>query len=336
MNDYGTVRSWITSLKACGKAFEGSTTERRYVFWLSLFCNHVGMNPDELFLSFSEKIRFGGFQGMQEVRTALNDFVVHLQDKGYSRNSIAQAVAAVKSFFSHNGLPIKYAVPREEPAEPRLPTPEEIATLYSLVDRVCPMNAMYVKAFILIAKDSGLSVDTVLRLEWEKPQSTGAERPFPSIAEQIETGAVPVHVRVSRKKTGVKHDSFLGEEAVSALKILYEESGARGRLIPLRDDYIRHRLRRACRVGKIPPISPQLLRKFFITRMKLAPRLVGKNLDEKAKHLVHYLHGWDVIVEYMAEHTRSRVERAYFIPPWEILAELYTLHYDAIRIFRRG
>jgi len=333
LKDYQVVRAWLTSLRADGKAAPGSSTERRYLFWLGMFCDFVKMDPERLFFDFAGKLRSGNFMDAQEVRMTLNEFVVYLQDrKGYSRNSVAQAIAAIKSFFGYNGLPIKYSVRGEERAEPRLPTPDEIAAVYSSVEKVCPVNGGYVKAFILVAKDSGLSADTILRLEWDKPQSVGGERPYPSIAEQLETGVTPIHLRVSRKKTGVKHDSFLGEEAISALKALYE-SGPKGRLIPLRDDYIRHRLRRACRVAGISPISPQLLRKFFITRMKLAPRLI--NSEGRAKSLEHYLHGWDVIVEYMAEHSRSKVERAYFIPPWEILAELYTMHYDAIRIFKK-
>lgn len=327
------VRAWLTSLKASGKAGPGSTTEKRYVSWLKSFCDFVGMDPEKLFLDFSEKLRSGNFQDFQRVKTILNEYVVYLQERrGYSRNSIAQAIAAVKSFFSHNGLPIKYGVSGEEAAESRLPTHEEIATMYNFIDRVCPTHADYVKAFVMVAKDSGLSVDTILRLEWDKPQAAGGERPYPSILEQLETGVKPVHLRVVRKKTRVKHDSFLGEEAISSLMKIVEGGKAVGRLIPLRDDYLRHRLRRACKVARIPSISPQLLRKFFITNMKLAPKRIS--LGDSSFRPLEYYHGWDIIVEYMAEHSRSKVERAYFIPPLEILAKMYTLYYDAIRIFR--
>jgi len=327
------VKVWLTSLKAKGKASSDSTTERMYLFWLNKFCDFVKMSAEDLFKDFSSKLRSGDFQEVRKVNIILDNFVVYLQEKkGYSRNSVAQAIAAIKSFFSHNGVPIKYIISGEESAEPRLPTPDEIASMYNAIDRVSKMHSDLIKAFIMIAKDSGLSADTIYRLEWDRPQSIGGERPYLSIREQLETGVNPIHIRIIRKKTSVKHDSFLGEESIRDLKVLYDSGRATGRIIPLRDDYVRNRLRKACRVAKIYSISPQLLRKFFITRMKLAPTLV--NIAEKNTSLEHYLHGWDIIVEYMAEHSRPKVERRYFIPPPEILAQLYSLHYDAIRIFK--
>jgi len=328
LKKFESVESWLMALRAAGKAPPGSITERAYLRWLDMFCDFSGLNPDEIVRQVKNP---DDMWAVQKFRQKLNEFVVFLQERrGYQRNTIAQAVAAIQSFLSYNGVAVKYPFTWVDSAEPRLPTPEELVKIYDALEKVCRKHLEEVRAFMLIAKDSGLSANTILNLTWDRPQAAGSERPYPSIAEQLETGVKPIHIRVMRKKTEVKHDSFLGEEAIRELKILYEESGGIGRIIPLRDDYIRHRLLRACKVAKVYPVSPQLLRKFFITRMKLAPVLVKTDLPERYR--VPY-DVWNAIVEYMAEHIRPKVERTYFKPFLEILGELYEAHYDAIRIF---
>ena len=333
LKSYESVRIWLTSLRASGKALPGSKTERLYLYWLGKFCDFTGLNPDQLIREWKRCLRSEDFEESQKPRLMLDEFVVYLQErKGYKRNTVGQAVAAIKSFFARHNLAIKYEFSWEDTAEARLPSPEELASVYEAVEEVCKKHVEEVRAFILIAKDSGLSAKTILELEWDRPQSAGGERPFPSIVEQLEEGKVPIHIRVERGKTKVKHDTFLGEEAIRGLSILYEKTGGHGRIIPLRDDYIRHRLRRASREAGVEPISPQLIRKFFITRMKLAPALVRVDLGE---FRIPY-DAWAAIVERMAEHSGPKVERAYFKPPPEVLAKLYLAHYDAIRIFKKG
>jgi len=328
LREFESVRAWMTALRAAGKAPPGSVTERAYLRWLGMFCEFSALNPDDIVRQLKSP---DDLWAVQKFRQRLNEFVVFLQErKGYQRNTIGQAVAAIQSFLAYNGIAIKYPFSWVDSAEPRLPTPEELVKVYEALGDVCRKHLEEVRAFMLMAKDSGLSANTILSLAWDRPQAAGGERPYPSIAEQLETGVRPIHLRVVRRKTGVRHDSFLGEEAIRALKVLYEGSGGVGRIIPLRDDYIRHRLLRACRVARVYPVSPQLLRKFFITRMKLAPVLVKADLP--SEYRVPY-DVWNAIVEYMAEHVRPKVERAYFKPFLEVLGELYEAHYDAIRIF---
>jgi integrase len=67
-------------------------------------------------------------------------------------------------------------------------------------------------------------------------------------------------------------------------------------------------------------LTPKMLRKFFITRMKMAR--------------VRDLHpaAWDSMVEHMAEHAISRVQRAYFILSPEELERHYVENYGAIEV----
>jgi len=330
---YESVKSWLLSLKASGRGSE--ETLRKYLFWLGIFCNLHNTDPDTIVQERLRSMASGDIMAMQKLKSMLDGFVVHLEERrGLRRNSIAQAVYAVKSFLTHNGLPVKYTFSFEEGIGGRLPTPEEILTVYKMLEKTSEKNVEELRAFLLVAKDSGLSLSTILSLRWESQQSAWGERPYPSISQQLETGVNPIHVRVVRGKTGVKHDSFMGEESIEALRVLYEKHGGRGLLIPLRDGYIRGRLVRACRLSKIEPFSPQMLRKFFNTRMKLAPTIL-ENVSLQQGYRV-YMDVWANIVEYMSEHSRSRVEKAYFIPPVEVLRGLYLAHYDALRIFPKN
>jgi integrase len=327
---YESVKSWLNSLKASGRG--SGETLRKYLFWLGAFCDLHNTDPDAIIQERLRSMASGDLMAMQRLKSMLDSFVIHLEERrGLRRNSIAQAVYAVKSFLAHNGLPVKYTFSFEEGVGGRLPTPEEILAVYNALDKVSEKHCEELKAFVLVAKDSGLSLSTILSLRWEAPQSAWGERPYPSIAQQLEAGANPIHVRVVRRKTGVKHDTFMGEESIAALRVLYEKHGGRGLLIPLRDAYIRGRLARACRLARVEPFGPQMLRKFFNTRMKLAPAML-ENVSLQQGYRV-YMDVWANLVEYMCEHSRSRVEKAYFIPPPEVLRELYLAHYDALRIF---
>jgi hypothetical protein len=309
------LEGWYTSLRASGRCRDGSSTWGAYRRWLLDFCNHAGLEPAGLVAEAAS-----GVQGLSRVKSLLASYILELERRGLSQNTRAQAAASVKSFLSHHGIRLVYNVPAQEPMARRLPEPGEIArVVQSLLVPETPARAE-AAAFILVAKDSGLSASTILSLTWD-----GGQPHHEPIGSQLARGRIPVHIRVRRSKTGVVHDSFIGREGVWGLRRLLRACGverpedASGRVFRHGRQAVYMLVRRAAESAGVA-LTPKMLRKFFITRMKMAR--------------VRDLHpaAWDSMVEHMAEHAISRVQRAYFILSPEELERHYVENYGAIEV----
>jgi integrase len=303
------LRRWHESLLAEEKCRPGSTTWEIYRRWALDFSESTGVS-------------LGEFLGMpnEEKRELLKRYILVLKERGLSTNTRAQALAAIKSFLRHNDVFVQFSVKTEAPMPKDLVRPEEIlGLLRGLEARPTPVTVA-TAAFVLVAKDSGLSIATLLSLTWE-----GGSPYYVPIRVQLAKDSVPIHVRVRRGKTGVVHDSFIGPEGAWGLRRLLEyhriePARASGNIFPLERKVIYMTMYRySKKSGR--PISPKDLRKFFITRMKLA------------RTEIHPA-AWDIMVEHMAEHSVGRVQYAYFqsqLSP-ERLKEYYMASYGAIRL----
>jgi len=308
------LNEWYSSLRLSGKCRPGSSTWEIYRRWIEDFVRTTGVGLEDLLKLAKEG----------KLKPVLAQYSLNLEERGLSVNTRAQAIAAIKSFLSHHNVFIKLPVPTQEPM-PKAPLePEPIRRLCeALAERSGRVKAGAVKAavlaFILVAKDSGLSISTLLSLTWE-----GGAPYHEPIRDQLAGERMPIHVRVRRAKTGVVHDSFIGPEGAWGLRNLLsylrkKPKDAEGPLFPLdRKDVYMMMYIYSKRLGRL--ITPKDLRKFFITRMKMAR--------------IPDLHpaAWDVMVEHMAEHAVSRVQRAYFLISPDVLKKYYMESYDAIRI----
>ncbi len=306
------LQEWYSSLRLSGKCRPGSSTWEIYRRWMEDFVRTTSIGPGELL-----RVAREGPPG--RLKQILADYAIRLEERGLSVNTRAQALAAIKSFLSHHDVYVKFPVPYQEPISKAPVDPESIRALLMALDgRSDPVKDIVI-AFILAAKDSGLSIATLLSLTWE-----GGGQYHTPIRTQLAMGSVPIHVRVRRGKTGVVHDSFFGPEGIWGLRRVLERmrmkpEEARGPVFPLNRKVIYMTMYRySKKIGR--PITPKDLRKFFITRMKLAR--------------VPDLHpaAWDAMVEYMAEHEIGRIQRAYFIISPEDLKKYYMVSYEAIRV----
>jgi hypothetical protein len=302
------LMEWYYSLRMSGKCRPGSSTWEIYRRWIEDFVRTTGVGLDELLNLAKEG----------KLKPVLAQYVLNLEERKLSVNTRAQAISAIKSFLSHHNIYVKFPVATEEPL-PKAPVdPDSIRKLLMELTKRKSVLTAITTAFVMVAKDSGLSTATLLSLTWE-----GGEPYHTPVRVQLAQEAVPIHVRVRRGKTGVVHDSFIGPEGIWGLRYLLENlqmspQEASGAIFPVDRKLIYMTMYRySSKAGRV--ITPKDLRKFFITRMKMA----RTELHPAA---------WDVMVEHMAEHAVGRVQRAYFLISPEVLKKYYMESYDAIRV----
>jgi hypothetical protein len=235
-------------------------------------------------------------------------------------NTIATAVAAVRSFYKSNYMPLlDVSVPTPFPLrESKVPTPQELRAICDIAD---DEKDHLIKAWILCQAESGMSNIDLHKLELESKWCHSTE--FGYIREQLKDGTVPLHIHIVREKTMASglgwYDTFFGKWAVEALKEYVDFS--KPRLFDVSDRTIQLKLREiSIKAGvgtEKVPVRPYDLRKYLNTRLKLA----GMN---------------ETLVEYMMGHSLGRVKGAYFVPPVIELRKVYTQYYPYISIGSRN
>jgi len=237
-----------------------------------------------------------------------------------SPNTVATAVAAVRSFYKANYMPlVEVSVPTPYPIrEAKVPTPKELRAMVDICD---DEKDILTKAWILCQAESGISNIDLHKLELESKWCHSAELGY--IGEQLKNGTVPLHIHIVREKTMTSglgwYDTFLGERACEALKEYVDFS--KPCLFDVSDRTIQLKIREiSMKAGvgsKEVPVRPYDLRKYFNTRLKLA----GLN---------------ETICEYFMGHSLGRVKGAYFVPPVMELRKIYTRYYPYISIGNRS
>ncbi len=124
---------------------------------------------------------------------------------------------------------------------------------------------------------------------------------FGQIKEEFEKGLEPLHIHIVRKKTMTEHDTFLGQDGLTFLRLYVAEVSPEktDALFPLTSRTVETIVKtRSIKVGIAPPVTPHRLRSFFKTYLTLI------KVPEE-------------VVEYWMGH-RQRYSGAYMIPPVDI------------------
>jgi len=302
MESSESVRRLMSSIAARRGGRVSDSTRDTFLWGIRRFCDFAGKDPDELIRERLRDMRSDDVFVRRRHEELVARFAQHLRDKGYTSNTVATAVGAVRSLYRTNYLPlVEVSVPSGRPErEYKVPTREELAAA------VKATRNPRLRAFVVVAKDCGMGLQDLLRLGPRDGSPT-----FGSIRRQIDEGRVPVHVRMTREKTGVAYDTFLGDDAVRALRDWVGLSG--DRFFAVTRQAIQIGMARLGRRLGWKQFSPHCLRKFFRTQLSLA----GVN---------------EAVVEYMMGHSLGRIRGAYLVPPAQELARIYAEHYDALRL----
>src|SRR5208283_1786613 len=187
---------------------------------ISHYSKRVGLSPDSLISEAKDETDVGRPERIAEHVKALEEYVGELQDQGLTPSTVANYIKALRSLFRANGLEIKlpHALPRRVVYKDRAPKPEELQRLLAVAE-------LRGKVIISVLALGGFREGTLVQLRYRH------------VREDLEKGIVPVHVHVESEITKGRYheyDSFLGEEAVTYLRLYLQarREGSIHRMIP--------------------------------------------------------------------------------------------------------
>ncbi len=313
MEKYLSVARWHDKLRV--KSGGETGTFRVWSHYLKMFCEKVAhKNPDELIAERKRHMKSDDEFVRRQHEELVTKFVLYLQKNGAPPNTVKTAVAGIRSFYSANYLPLMAVeTPRSIPVRRvRIPTPEDLR-------RACEAADPVAKAYILCAKDCGMSISDMLRisLNWTSPL-------YGTVRQQLNKNMAPIHLYVVREKTKVSFNTFLGPDAIQSLKELETLNllSQDNVIFKCTGETIRNMLERASVKAKLGyKLLPHSIRKFFSTYLKLA----GVN---------------EALVEHWQGHSLGTVRGAYFFPQTEEatlprikeMAKIYMEIYRAIKV----
>jgi len=308
---FESVQRWHAKLKAKSGGRDTST-QRVWDHYLGIFCEKVAKkSPDELIEERRQHLKSDDELVRRQHEELVTKFILELQGQGAPPNTVNTAVTGIRSFYSANYLPLTtIETPRGIAVRSvRIPTPGDLKA-------VCEVAEPMIKAYVLCAKDSGMSISDMLRLnlDWESPL-------YGSLKQQLIEGRTPLHLHVVREKTAISFNTFFGPDAIQSLK---EWEPPSKRLFSCTDKTIRNRLRHASQKAKLSYVlQSHSLRKYFSTYLKLA----GVN---------------EALVEHWQGHSLGAVRGAYFFPQTEEavlprieeMGKIYMQAYGSIAVLR--
>jgi len=210
MKKFDPVQSWLDNV---AYSHSGSkSTEENYRYQIKIFCEFIGRTAAEILEDY-EKSNDREFR--RKYARYLRAFISNLYRKDYAVNAVKAKVAALKSFFKYNDLPLGY-VPmarKKITYHNRDITKEEIINILKISS---PRD----RAFFCIMAQTGLRPGTLCSLKIKHVQP------------DFEKGIIPCKIDVPAETAKGEYHSyftFMGPESVKHLKAYL---ATRGRIGP--------------------------------------------------------------------------------------------------------
>jgi len=310
LNKQDSIKRMLTNISAKKGRSVSEATRRTYFIYIRRFCDfYGGRTPDELIEERKSDSKSDDIFINRRHEEKLKEFADYFREEGYSSNTIATAAGAVKSLYASNYHPmVQVNIPSGQTIrEPKIPTKEELAQVIDMAHM--PWHG----AFMMLNKECGISLGDMLALRFIDGSPI-----YGSIKDQLKKGQVPIHLKIIREKTGVKYDTFLGEDSFELLNNAkffpdISSKSPNKRLFAYSTSTIQDAMRKLGSKLEWTKFSPGSLRKWFRTQLTL-----------------HDCN--DALIEYMMGHLLGRVRGAYLVPPAQKLIEIYEKHYDALRL----
>ena len=301
LNTQDSIKRMLTSISAKkGRAVSESTRET-YFIYLRRFCDFCDKTPDELISERKIQWKSEDIFIRRSQEEKVKEFTEYLREEGYSSNTIATAVGAIKSLYTSNYHPLMQVnIPSGNPTRIyKIPTKEELTQV--IESAYIPWHA----AFMTLTKDCGISLQDMLSLK----ESDGSPI-YGTIKDQLKNGQVPIHLNITREKTQFKYHTFLGEDSFETMNNMPFH---KMRLFPYSDSTIQDAMKNMGDKLGWTSFTPYSLRKWFRTQL---------TLDDMN----------DALIETMMGHSLGRVKAAYLVPPPQKLMEIYEKHYPALKL----
>jgi len=209
--EFKEVEKWLI-----GKAKE---TKKVYLIALNTYCKYRGLNPKQL-IDEIEEDRKKPRRERGEVEFKLKEFhewLLNEKDKmmggwkprkvgkkGLSPKRANMIVNTVRSFYKINGFPVlNLRLPKAPPLKKNHKLTLRAEHVKKLVDHSPTIRD---KAIILMLFQSGMDISTLISLN------------YGDVARGLENDECPLAIHVVRKKAGIEYTTFIGRDAIDALK----------------------------------------------------------------------------------------------------------------------
>ena len=260
----------------------------------------------------------------EQDRLAENDvkgFVDYLQAKGKSNNSVRLYVAAVQNFLKYKQIVLSTSFFK-------IPAPNEMKEngkhewhKIQIKQFIDAASSYRDKAIILCMFQSGLAVNEICILNYSDVQ------------EELESGILPICLKLVRQKTDVSFKTFFGRDAVKYLKLYLE---TRGKLAPTDPLFVKERDRGEAR---LTPIIIQQTFNEIAKKLDFIKQKGGYNPARphslRAAFESQLINKIDVILRnFWMGHAIGGVAKAYLSMPTEEMRQLYMTAEEYLKIER--
>ncbi|MEE8400852.1 MAG: tyrosine-type recombinase/integrase [Candidatus Hydrothermarchaeaceae archaeon] len=210
--------TWIKSFNS------KSTTETYLSGWNKYLEYHSEANggpttPTQL-LNVAIKDKKKPIENRGAIEEDINGFVQWALKKQIAPGSVRQYITALRSFYDFYGYPLirkKLKIPKN--VKKATVKPENIKIEYrpKQVKKLLDVTkSLRDKAVELGIFQSGMDASTIASLNYSH------------IKEELEAGTMPLMVKLVRPKEGILYRTFLGNDAVGAIKLYLNERKSRG------------------------------------------------------------------------------------------------------------
>jgi len=287
------------------------------------FLSFIGKNPDELVVQRQHDLLNKDIKTQRTIETKFLAFIAKKRKDGYSISTQQIIYASIRSFFEVHYFPLRMRrgdYPKGDCDGVRRATLE--AVLKILYDEKA-RNKTTEKAMVLFLKDCGLRISDARRLN------------YGDIAEQLERGATLIQINIITQKTKLLAKTFIGQEAIEALKTYIEERKRGSRRVEPEAITNESPLFRTWTSGKVKRIPrgsfSSVIRQAFLRNgeKKMSAHSLRKKLQTDLERAGMNSNWIDQILGHQLINSRD----AYSLPTDEELREAYEKAYHYIRVY---
>jgi len=335
LSEFKEVKKWLI-----GKAKE---TKKVYLIALNIYCKYRGLNPKQL-IDEIEEDRKKPRRERGEVEFKLKEFhewLLNEKDKmqggwkprkvgkkGISPKRANMIVNTIRSFYKTNGFPVlNLKLPKAPPLKKNHKLTLRAEHVKKLVDHAPTIRD---KAIILMLFQSGMDVSTLISLN------------YGDVARGLEDNECPLAIHVVRKKAGIEYTTFMGRDAIDALKAyLNKRRQKQGNIKYNEPLFVKERELNGDKRITRNAIDKMLKQVAFLSGIVSKEEMENADMNPCRPHALRgafstimKLQGVNnEIVEYWMGHAIP-YESAYMIPQEEELRRIYAEHEEVLSINR--
>ncbi|MEM3736562.1 MAG: tyrosine-type recombinase/integrase [Candidatus Bathyarchaeia archaeon] len=236
--------------------------------------------------------------------------------KGLSDKAANLYITAIRSFYSTFDVEVRlkgrYRLPKPKVTNRRMRLSSSQVKL--LVDHARNPRD---KAVILTMFQSGMDVSTLCSLK------------YGDIRRGLESGEIPLKLDLYRPKTGVEYFTFLGRDAIEAVKVYLRDLEARG--VKLQDGSPLFQRERPHGAPLQPHLVQNMLREVALKAGFIDPYNNGRDINPLSPHALRESFGSiminsgvpDTIVDFWLGHAIGEMAEAYKGLQFESLRKMY-------------